>query len=61
MKIIKYTIIILLLKVQIKKKIRKKMTLGECFENNWLGMKYIGNNNSGERLFKRECMLNVNI
>jgi len=26
------------------------MTLGECFENNWLGMKYIGNNNSGERL-----------
>ena len=37
------------------------MTLGECFENNWLGMKNIGNNNSGERLFKRECMLNVNI
>jgi hypothetical protein len=28
------------------------MTLGECFENNWLGIKYIGNNNSGERLFQ---------
>jgi hypothetical protein len=60
MKIIKYTIIILLLKVQIKKKSDKKW-LGECFENKWPVMKYIGNNNSGERLFKRECMLNVNI
>lgn len=37
------------------------MTLRECFENKRLGMKYIGNSNSGERLFKHECLLNVNI
>ena len=36
-------------------KIRKGMTSGDCFENKWFYMKYIGKYLSEEILLTREC------
>ena len=35
------------------------MTSGECFENKWFYMKYIGKYLNAEILLTRECIINM--